>query len=119
MPARVSPGSEAVDLSLPSHGDHTAVLSALHLLPAAACVALQRETGNHYCMSVSINQIINHPSSSPGLGEELVIVFIHHFQPETSFQRPISPTLKSKSSGLYIGFLSASLGRAQCSCCAG
>lgn len=118
-PARVSLGSAAASLSLPSRGDHTAALSALQLLLAAACVALQRGTGNCYCMSVSTNWLINHPSSSPGRGQDLLIVFVHHFQPDPYFKRAIFPTLKSKSSGLYIGLLSANLGRAQYSRCAG
>lgn len=118
-PAQFSPGSRAVAPSLPSCKDRTAALSAPQPLPAAACIALQRGVSNRYCMSVSINRLINHPSSSPGRGQELVIVFIHPFQPEPSFQRTVFPTLKSKSSGLYLGLLSTILGRAQYSRCAG
>lgn len=70
---------------------------------AAACLALQRGTGNRYCMSAAIKHLINHPSSSLGRGQDLVMVFIHHFQPQPSFQRAIFPTLKYKSSSLYIG----------------
>lgn len=96
-PEWVSPGSGAAGLSLPSRGDRTAALSPLQLLAAAACVALQRGTGNRYCTSASINRLVNHPSSSPGRGQELVIIIICHFQPEPSFQRAIFPTLKSQS----------------------
>lgn len=77
------------------------------LLPAAAFLVLQRGTGNCYHMPLPINQLVNHPSSSQQRGQKLVMVVIHHFQPESSIQRAVFPILNPNPVAFILPHLAA------------